>query len=172
MRDVEVRIGSEEELLVRSPGVMLGYWNDKEKTHQVIDEDGWLHTGDQARINKGHIYLVGRLKEILMIIGERRPFLGALVVLNPERWEALAKTLGLAGEETASLAVPAATKAVLERIAKGLHDFPGYAQVYGVHLTLEPWTVENGLLTPTLKLRRARIMAKYQQAVDTIYAGH
>ncbi len=71
---VEIRIGDGDELLARSPGVMLGYWNKPEETHAAIDVDGWLHTGDKARISDAHIFISGRIKEILVTsTGEKVP---------------------------------------------------------------------------------------------------
>ena len=194
---VEIRIGENSELLVRSPGVMLGYWNNPEATRAVIDGDGWLHTGDKVRIEDFRIYITGRLKEIIvlangekvppadmeaailqdplfdqvMVIGEGKPFLSALVVLNPERWRAYAKTIH-STDETA-LCLQAEAKAfVLAKIATQLHNFPGYAQVRCVALQLHPWTIENEFLTPTLKLRRSRIMECFKTEIEALYVGH
>ena len=63
---VEIKLAGQDELLVRGPNVMLGYWNRPQDTREAIDADGWLHTGDQARIVGDHLYITGRLKEILV----------------------------------------------------------------------------------------------------------
>ena len=74
IRDVQVRIGANDELLVKGPGVMLGYWKNDEATRQIIDSDGWLHSGDKARIENGFIHITGRLKEIIVLAnGEKVP---------------------------------------------------------------------------------------------------
>ena len=195
---VEVRIGPREELLVRSPSVMLGYWEDPDATRRMIDRDGWLHTGDQARIERGHVFITGRLKDVIvlatgekvppadmemailedalfeqvMVVGEQRPYLVAVCVLDSGAWRALAAALGLDPDDPASLADPRAERAVVERIGRCLHAFPGYAQVRRAVLTLEPWTVEDGLLTPTLKPKRRRIEARHAEAIAACYAGH
>ena len=71
---VEIRIGGDDELLARSPGIMLGYWNKPEETRAAIDAEGWLHTGDKARISNSHVFISGRLKEILVTsTGEKIP---------------------------------------------------------------------------------------------------
>ncbi len=189
--EVEVMIGSENELLASSPGVMMGYWNNPEATAEVIDEAGWLHTGDQARIDEaGRIHITGRLKEIIVlangekmppcdmeealvedplleqaiVIGDSRPFLCALVVLNPS----VARELGIdeAPDEHDI------KEKILPRVAERLAPFPGYARIHRVAVVHEPWTVENGLLTPTLKLRRPRIMERYKVVIDRLYEGH
>ncbi len=192
---VEVRTGSDDELLVKSPGVMLGYWNNPAATAAIIGEDGWLRTGDQARISDGHVYITGRIKDILvlsngekvspgdmegaitlddlfeqvMLIGEGRPFLSALAVLNPEGWSELAQALGVDPKEPASLEDNRVVNAVLARLGEQLKEFPGYAKVRRVILTLDPWTVDNGLLTPTLKVKRNLVLERYEKDVTRIY---
>ena len=192
---VEVRTGSDDELMVKGPGVMLGYWNDPVATDAVIGEDGWLRTGDQARISDNHVYITGRIKDILvlsngekvppgdmeravaldalfdqvMLVGEGRPFLSALAVLNEELWSDLARSLGVDPEEPASLEDSRILNAVLSRVGERLKEFPGYAKVRRVMLTLEPWTVDNGLLTPTLKVKRNLVLARYEKDVTRIY---
>ncbi len=196
--EVEVRIGDNGELLVRSPGVMLGYYNNEAATREVIDEDGWLHTGDVAEIREGHIYITGRLKDIIVlsngekippadmelaistdplfeqviIIGEGRPFLSAIVVLNKDRWTPLATSLGLDPNTQRSLDDENIHKALLERIGTKLTPFPGYARLYAIKATLEPWNIENGLTTPTMKTKRQHIEEHYQDAITDFYKGH
>jgi long-chain acyl-CoA synthetase len=198
LRDVEVRIGDNDELLTRGPCVMLGYWDKPEATRDIIDADQWLHTGDKARIERNHVYITGRLKEIIvlangekvppadmemaialdplfeqvMVLGDSRPYLSAIIVLNADQWKALARGLALDPADADALQNAALEQAVLERLADRLTDFPGYAQVRRVTCTLEPWTVDNGLITPTMKLKRDRIMARHADAVAAMYAGH
>jgi long-chain acyl-CoA synthetase len=193
---VEVRIGPQDELLVRSPGLMLGYWNDPAATAAALDADGWLRTGDQARIGRGRIYITGRIKDILvlstgvkvapadmesaiamdplieqvMVVGEGRPHLAALVVLSAERWPALAAELGLQPDAYASLEHAKLHAALLGRIAERLQGFPGYARIRRVAVLADPWSVENGLLTPTLKLRRSAVLERYAAQVEGLYA--
>ncbi len=196
--DVQIRINDDGELLVKSPGVMLGYWNNPEATAEMIDPDNWLHTGDKARLEDGYLYITGRVKEIIvmsngekippadmemaitmdpliehvMIVGEGRSFLAALVVLHPDQWYKAARRLGLQADDPAALNCERAQREVLERIAGHLHDFPGYAQVRAVSISLEPWEVSNGLHTPTLKLRRDRILQHFSEQIEALYQGH
>ncbi len=189
----EVRVAENGELLIRGPGVMLGYWHDAEATARVI-RDGWLHTGDKARIEGGRIYITGRLKDILvlsngekvppsqmelaiasdplfeqvLVFGEGRPFLGALVVLSQEQWPALAQSLGLPADAD-HLTNRQVVQAVQHRIAELLHRFPAYAKVRRVLLMLEPWSIENGLLTPTMKIKRTQVLERYRAQVDAVY---
>lgn len=193
--DVEVRINDAGELLIRSPGVMQGYWNRPEDTREKIDSEGWLNSEDQARIRDGRIYITGRSKEIIvlsngekvpptdmelaiatdpwveqvMIVGEGRAYLGALVVISQEAWPEIAEEHGLEPQSEDALADPALKRTFLNRIRKQLADFPGYAKVRRVALLREPWTVESGLLTPTLKVKRPAVAERYAREIDTLY---
>ncbi|MFO7602992.1 MAG: long-chain fatty acid--CoA ligase [Gammaproteobacteria bacterium] len=194
--DVEVKLDEHSELLVRSPGVMLGYWNNDEATHEVIDADGWLHTGDKAKIEGGHIYITGRLKDIIvlsngekvppsdielaicadplfeqvMVIGEGKPFLSALVVLNEAQFATLCTRAGIKGPTEPNN--EAIKKHLLQRINATLEEFPGYAKIYRFHAMLEPWSVDNDMITPTLKLKRQVITEKHRDDIAKLYVGH
>jgi long-chain acyl-CoA synthetase len=195
---VEVRIGANRELLVRSPSVMLGYWGRPADTEKALDPDGWLHTGDAAELRDGLIYLGGRIDEILitstgekvapgdvelaltnaplfdqaMLVGDRRPYVGALLVLNRDGWASLAEGLGLAPEDEASLSDPRVKSAVLEIVQTRLAAFPRPSQVRAVHLFRNPWTLEEGLLTPTMKLKREVLHARFARQIADLYRGH
>jgi long-chain acyl-CoA synthetase len=197
LNGVEVRIGENDELLVKTPGMMLGYWNNHAATAEIIDSDGWLHTGDQARIENGHIYITGRIKDILvlsngekippmdmelaicldplidqvLVIGEGRPYLAAILVLNPEQWPQLARRFGLDTELDEILKNEKLTAHMVSVVAGRIKDFPGYARVRRVILTREPWTVDNGLLTPTLKVKRTRVLEKFAGEIEALYAA-
>ena len=93
------------------------------------------------------------LFEQVMLIGEGKPYLSVLTTLHHKQWEKLAADKGFAADESA-LHDPEVQKLLLARIAAQMKEFPGYAQVRRITATLDHWTVENGLLTPTLKLRR------------------
>ncbi len=198
LHGVRVRIGENDELLAKGPNVMLGYWNNPQASRQAVDDDGWLHSGDRARIENGFIHIIGRLKEIIvlangekvppadmeaaiaedplfeqsMVIGEGRPYLCAIVVLHSEHWDALAAELGVRAGDEAALHGEALERRLLERIAARLHGFPGYAQVRRVTASLEAWTPENGFTTPTLKIKRPRLGEHFRGDIDRMYEGH
>ncbi|MDX9767669.1 MAG: long-chain fatty acid--CoA ligase [Ectothiorhodospiraceae bacterium] len=194
---VEVRIGADDELLTRSRCVMRGYWNDPATT-RAIDAEGWLHTGDKARMDAdGRLYITGRIKDIIvlsngekmppadmemaigldplieqvMVLGEGRPFLVALVVLNAEVWELFARELGVDAADQAVLNDRRVERAVLERMRQRLRGFPRHAQIRRVLLSLEPWTVDDDLLTPTMKMKRALIRERFQTRIAALYDG-
>jgi long-chain acyl-CoA synthetase len=198
LKGIETKIGKAGELLTRSPCVMLGYWNNPSATRQVLDSEGWLQTGDQARIEGGHIYITGRLKEIIvlatgekvppadmemaitqdglfeqiLIIGEGRPYLSALVVPDRALYSHLLRQLGLDPEQAETTTSEQVTQALLERINDSLHAFPGHARIRRLAIQLEPWSIDQGLVTPTLKLRKSRIMAQYGALIESLYTGH
>ena len=199
LNGVETRIGESDELLVKTPGMMQGYWNNHAATAEIIDADGWLHTGDQVRIEDGHIYITGRIKDILvlsngekvppmdmelalsllpvveqaLVIGEGESFLSAILVLNPEEWPDFAKSCGLDADAAGSLDDEKMKAKLVKMIRPTLKDFPVYAKVRRVIVTLDPWTIDNSLLTPTLKIKRARVLEKYADEINALYAnGH
>ncbi|MCA1926222.1 MAG: long-chain fatty acid--CoA ligase [Thiobacillus sp.] len=194
---VEVKIGENDELLTRSRCVMRGYWKNEEATRAMIDADGWLHTGDKCRVDaRGHYAIVGRIKDIIvlnngekvppvdmesailldplfeqvMVIGEGKPYLAALTVLNEEHWQTFAASLNVDPAHPAALNDPKVVKALTRRVAEHLKHFPGYAQIRRLHPELKPWTVDNGLLTPTLKVKRNQVLDRYRAAVEAMYA--
>jgi long-chain acyl-CoA synthetase len=199
IRNVQVKLGEQSALLVKGPNVMMGYWNNPEATRAMIDADGWLNTGDIARISEtGHVYITGRLKEIIvlsngekmppadmetailhdplidqvMIYGEGRPYLVALAVLNPQMWPLIAAKVGVRADMPESLTDANMEAKVLRRIARNISGFPGYAKVHRVLLLLDPWTIDNGLLTPKLSLKRSHVVALYSKQIDDLYKGH
>ena len=192
---IELAVSADQELLVRSPAVMTGYWRDEAQTAEAIDNDGWLHTGDLAEISNGRLLLRGRRQDIQVlatgekinaglieeeitkdrlfdqaaVIGEGKPFLVAVCTLNSKRWGTLAAALSVDVENPN---VPSVRAAVLARLADRLENYPRHAQVKAVHLVLEPWTIESGLLTPSLKVKRDRVEQRYHDAIETLFSGH
>ena len=192
---IEVRIGGNRELQVRGPSVMKGYWKRPEDTANILSADGWLATGDQAGITDGRIRILGRIKEIIVtstgekvppgdlelaitadplfeqafVVGENRPFIACVAVVQRDEWQRLAHELGLDPQDPASLRQPAAERAALARIERQTGSFARYAVPRAVCLTLEPWTIENTFMTPTLKLKRKQLMAHFEMQIDAMY---
>ncbi len=197
MDNVEVKLGQNDELLVKGPTVMLGYWNNEKATKEVIDEQDWFHTGDKAKIENGHIYITGRIKEIIVlsngekvppsdielaigsdplfeqviIIGEAKPFLTAIITIEENNWQQFATTFSVS-TDISSLDNEKIKEIFLERINKQLAAFPGYAKIIRAHIVLKPWEIEDGLITPTLKIKRAKINEKYEKEINELYRGH
>jgi len=193
LRGVEVKLAPGGELLVRSPSMMTAYWKDDAETARALDPEGWLSTGDLAEIEDGRIFIRGRLKhaivlsvgekinpivveaeitrdplfEQVMVIGDRRPHLVALIVLNDVNWGRFAQAQSLAPEWPNGRA---SKIAVLARLKRRLSYLPWFAHIRAVHLALTPWTVEAGLLTPTLKVKRDTLQKKFAKEIEALYA--
>ncbi len=199
LHGVELKIGAEDELLARGENVMLGYWRNEEATAELIGDDGWLHTGDCARVDEnGFFFITGRIKDIIvlsngekvppadmetaiardalfeqiMIVGEGRSFLSVMVVLNPEIWQRVATSMGVSADDSAALNKPEVQEALLARVKAQIAEFPGYARIHKITPMLEPWTVENGLATPTLKLKRPAMRERFVAEIEAMYDGH
>lgn len=195
---IKTHISEQGELLIKADNVMMGYWHNKTATRKILNQDGWLKTGDKADIKNNHLYITGRVKEILVlsngekvppaelemaictdpafeqaiIIGESKPYLSAIVVLNKEIWQQLTEQADINSLDKKSLKNKTICKMVTKKIAALLSSFPGYEQVRRVKLTLNPWTITNGMLTPTMKLKRNLIIANYKNEIEQLYMGH
>lgn len=191
LRGVSVKIADNDELWVSGDNVMIGYWQRPDATAKaIVEQDNirWLKTGDRAAIDKdGFLKIIGRIKDILvlangekvpppdieaaiarnplfnqvMIVGEGKSFLSALVVLSTD----LAKRARAKHGNNLDAYL-------IEQIAAQMDDFPGYAKIRKVHICEHEWTVESGLLTPTLKIKRPKITAYYESQIEALYAGH
>lgn len=197
--NVEVRLGENDEIQLRGPSIMKGYWNRPQDTAAAFTKDGWLKTGDVGSFNaSGLLQIKGRIKEIIVtstgekvppadlesaietdplfaqtfVIGENKPFLSLIAVVEPTHWQRLAESLGLDPLDANNLNAPAVKTAALKRAKAAAADFPNYALPRAVALVKEPWTIENGLLTPTLKLKRGPLQQKFRAVIDKLYATH
>ncbi|MFO7809457.1 AMP-dependent synthetase/ligase [Guyparkeria sp.] len=196
LEGVEVRLGEQDELLVKGAGMMQGYWKNEEATAAAIDAQGWLHTGDQAAIDEdGHIRITGRLKDIIvmangekvppaamesaigldrlvdqvLVLGEGEYQLAALVVVEPETFAGLMQEFDMDPEGPETLTDRFVERLVLKRINARLEDFPGYAQIRRVKILTEPWTIEDGLMTPTQKLKRPLIEKEHAEDIKSLF---
>ncbi|MCI6631495.1 MAG: long-chain fatty acid--CoA ligase [Sutterella sp.] len=197
--NLQMRLAPEtHEIQIRGSSIMKGYWKRPEDTARVLDSEGWLSTGDVGEINEsGLLRIKGRIKEIIVtstgekvppvdlelaletdplfsqayVVGENKPFISVVTVLNPEEWKKLAAELKVSANE-ASLKLTSVRTAILKRVKAAAADFPHYALPRKVLLTLKPWTIENGLLTPTLKLKRTPLAKFFKKEIDEIYEKH
>ena len=199
LRGVEVKIMDDNELWIKGDNIMQGYWQNEEATKKSVveSEDGrWLKTGDCASIDEhGFIRIIGRIKDILvlangekvpptdieaaiatnplfdqvMVVGEGKSFLSVLVVLNKAALKNVLKESGLTKEQQTSVEFEAL---LVKQVSSQMGDFPGYAKIRKVHVCDSEWSVENGLLTSTLKIKRPKIMAHYESEINALYEGH
>ncbi|HXS47861.1 MAG TPA: AMP-dependent synthetase/ligase [Solirubrobacterales bacterium] len=193
----QIKIADDGEILVKGPNVFQGYYKNEEATRETI-VDGWLHTGDLGAIDEdGFIKITGRKKDIIItaggknitpanleneikqhplvsqsvVVGDRRPYLVALVTLDPEEAVAYAKEHGLA-EDPAQLAENPDVRAAIEaHLAKVNEKFARVEQVKKIAILPHDLSQENGELTPTLKVKRAVVADKHQQEIEQLYAS-
>jgi long-chain acyl-CoA synthetase len=169
---VEVRLAAGGELLVRGANVMRGYWNDAASTREAIDGEGFLHTGDLAVLVDGRIRITGRAKDILVMSnGEKlSPADVELAILRDPAFEQV-MLVGDGRPFPVLLAVSDLDdpRELVRRANARLADFPRWARVREVVRTGEGWNVANGLLTPTLKLRRPRLLERFRGEIEAAY---
>ena len=169
---IEVKFADNGELLARGPNVMRGYWRNEEATRAAIDAERWLHTGDLAEIRAGKIVIRGRAKDIfVMSNGEKlSPQDVELAILH----DAVFEQVMLIGDGRPYVVLLAVTREADERLLvkranARLVSFPRWARVRHVIATPEAWSVENGLLTPTLKLKRPLLVARFKERIEQAY---
>ncbi len=167
-------MGAGSELLARGPNVMQGYWKNPDATRATLTDDGWLHTGDIAEIKDGKIYIRGRAKDILVLSnGEKLPPQDVeFAILHDPVFEQVM----LVGEGRPYVVLLAVTKEtdekeLIRRANEQLKEFPRWMRVRRVVIaTKEPWSVDNGLLTPTLKLKRPLLLKHLAPQIEAAYA--
>jgi long-chain acyl-CoA synthetase len=193
----EMAIAPDGEVLVRGRNVMKGYWNRPEATADAIDREGWFHTGDLGAFDEhGRLAITGRKKDLIVTaggknvaptdpenrvkascplvaeivtVGDARPYCAALVWLDPEAIAAWAAERGRDGALAARAGDPelvAAVEAAVEDVNRGL---PSYATIKKVTVLDHAISPESGLLTPSLKVKRSLVTARYAQAIEAMY---
>ncbi len=191
LEGVETKLGEHNELMIRGGSVMPGYWKNPEATQKALSADGWLHSGDIARIEGKRIFITGRIKEIIvlasgekfppaeseeailssplfdqvMVYGDQKPFACAIVVVNQKEWSKQAKTQA----DAQDLNSEAAMHLAIQDIKKRSRHIQSYAQIRGVVLSSEPWTAENELLSVTLKVKRNKVGQHFHDAIEEVY---
>ncbi len=195
---VEARLAEDGELLIRGGNVMVGYYRDPVKTAEAIDADGWVHSGDIAQLGPdGHYRIVDRKKELIITsagknispanlealaksspiigqavaIGDGRHYISVLVVLDPQVAPLWGKAHGIASSSMAELAEHPATVAEVRRALTVANTHLARVEQFKRFTILHgEWSSESEELTPTMKLKRRVINAKYKDQVDAMYA--
>lgn len=195
---VEVRLTAEGEILTRGPHVMKGYWKNDAATREVIDDDGWFHTGDVGELTRdGFLRITDRIKNILvtaggknvapapmenlaamspfaaqvLMIGDRRPFPALLVVPDYENLLAWARGQGIAETDRRALAADPRVRELLERETIGrLGGFAKYELPKRVLVIPDEFTIDAGTLTPKLSIKRKVVEQRYASEIEEMYA--
>lgn len=196
VRNVEIRIADDGEILFKGPNIMKGYWKDVEATAEVI-KDGWFHTGDIGRLDDdGYLTITDRKKHIIVtsggkniaplpiehliaespfveqviVIGEKRPFLIALIIPDFEKLREFAVTAGIGDATEKELLENKAVSQIYEKLLRSIsRKLATHEKVRKFLLVAEPFTLENGLMTPTLKIKRKTITEQYDKEIDAVY---
>lgn len=199
MPGIEVAVAEDGEILVRGDNIMVGYRNMPGETAKAVDGDGWLHTGDVGSLDvDGYLTIVDRKKELIInsagknispaqienalrstchvlgpvvAIGDRRPYVTALLTLDPDEARAWASARGLPDSDVAALASHPQLRAhISEAVDRANTRLARTSQVKHFAVLDEVWQPGSGLVTPTLKLKRKAIMARYPDLIDSLYA--
>jgi long-chain acyl-CoA synthetase len=193
-----VKIAPDGEILVRGEIVMSGYWNKPEATAEVLTPDGWFHTGDIGVFEEGMLRITDRKKDIIvtaggkniapqnlenflkatpyisqvMVHGDKRPYLVALVTLNEENLRGWATNNGLDGKSIGELAQEPRVRTLVQGYIDQLNAREaGYSSVKKFTLLPRDFSQETGELTPTLKVKRKACYEKYGQLIDGMYSN-
>ena len=196
MPDLEVKIGENDEILLRGKTVMRGYYKKPVSTADAIDKDGWFHTGDAGRLEGRTLYLTERIKDLfktsngkyispqaletkmiidryidqIAIIADQRKFVSALIVPAYDLVEKVAREQGIVCKDRAELMQhPAITAFYRDRIDTLQQQFAHYEQIKRFTLLPEPFSMERGELTNTLKLKRGVVARNYKDIIDRMY---
>ncbi len=197
---VTVRIDEDGEILVKGDLVFRGYWNNPEASAEVLDADGWFHSGDLGELDDdGYLRITGRKKEIIvtaagknvapavledrlrahplisqcMVVGDRQPFIAALITIDEEAWPKWLETHGRpAGATVAELREDETLRAELQQAVDEANQAVSHAEAIKVFRVLpRDWTEETGEITPSLKVKRNVVLKEYADEIAAIYAG-
>src|SRR5581483_11671719 len=194
----EVKLLDDGEVVCRGGNVFLGYLNDEEKTNEALDADGWLHTGDIGELDdEGYLRIVDRKKELIItaggknispanieaalksfpligqaaVIGDKRPFISALLVLDPDEAPAWAKKHGVSSTSLADLAQdPDVLAEIDSNVKEANQQFNSVEQVKKFTVLGEEWLPDSDEMTPTMKLKRRGINEKYAEEIEALYS--
>jgi len=192
----EIRIADDGEILVRGPNVFQGYYKNEEATRETL-EDGWLHTGDIGELDEdGYLSITGRKKDIIItaggknitpanleaeikqspyvsqcvVIGDRRPYLVALITLDMEECAKLAEEKGWPADPAQLAQQEGMRQLIQEHLDKVNEKFARVEQVKKFEILPHDLSQETGELTPTLKVKRNVVAQKHEKEVDALYA--
>jgi long-chain acyl-CoA synthetase len=196
--NVDIKIADDGEILAKGPSVMIGYYNNEEATKESIDEDGWLHTGDIGHLDSdGYLFITDRKKNILVtsagknvapapienalvtspfieqsvVIGDKRNFISALVVPAFEAVENYLSEQGISTSSNKEIAEKPEVKSLLQNeMNKAMEKFSNYERVKEFIIIDRLLTLENGELTPTLKVVRKVVLDNFSDRIEQIYS--
>ena len=191
---VEIRIAADGEVLIKSPGNMKGYYRNAKATREILDRDGWLHTGDLGELDPdGFLRIIDRKKDLIktaggkyvapqplearlqedplieraVVIGDRRPYVTALIVPD---WEAVKGRLGVSGQPGELIHDDRVMDAIQKRVDEVNAGLGSWETVKCFSLLAQDFSEERGEMTPSLKVRRRVVQDSYQEQVEEMYS--
>jgi long-chain acyl-CoA synthetase len=194
---VEVKIAADGEILAKGPNIMKGYWRMEKETAEVIDAEGWFHTGDIGEIDaEGFLRITDRKKELIInaygknvapapienalknsryitqavVLGDRRKFLAALLVPDFDALKGWAERQGIAAQAEALVSDPKVRELIEHEVKEVNSGLAGFEKIVAWELLPNEFTLETGELTPTQKVKRRVINQKYGEVIDRLYA--
>lgn len=202
---IELKIADNEEIICRGHNVMMGYYKNEELTKEIIDEEGWLHTGDMGYIDdKGRLFITGRLKNLfktsmgkyinpqiieekfgeskfienIVVFGEGQKFAAALIVPDMnfiQSWNKRNRLILNKNKKEKKEKIEALTdaeiKTIIAKEVKHYNTFFGDTeQIKKFEIVNDKWTIENGIMTPTLKVKRKVVQQRYKALIDSMFA--
>ena len=193
---VEIKFGENDEILLKGKTITKGYYRKAEVTELSIDQDGWFHTGDAGYIKDGELFLTDRIKDLfktsngkyispqliesklcvdkyidqIVVVAEQRKFVSALVIPQYDLLMELAKDYGVECHSNEELCTnPRVVKFMMYRIETLQQEFAHYEQIKKITLLPEPFSMEKGELTDTLKVKRAVLYKNYREQIEKMY---
>lgn len=169
---IEMKLGENEEIIVRGPNIFPGYWNRPEETAKAL-RDGWFHTGDQGEVNAvGNWRIVGRIKN-LIILGSGHNIAPEPIEEDVHQSLPVAQQVMLVGNGRGYLSLIVTGKVTPEEVQRAVNfangPLPHYKQIRAFHIETEPFTINSGLLTAMGKLKRDAITAKFKSEIEEMY---
>jgi len=197
MNEIEIKIAEDGEILARGPNIMKGYWNDRHATEEAIDENGWLYTGDIGLITeKGNLKITDRKKNIIVnrggkniapqpienliqqspyiehcvLVGDKRDYVTALITPDFDELKKLADTFGIEYKILSELIYdPKIIRTIKNDIDRLQKDHAKYERIRKFSLISEPFSIENGELTPKLSIKRHVVERKFHYLIEEMY---
>ncbi len=190
-----IAIADDGEILIKGENVFRGYWNNPEATAEVL-ANGWLHTGDMGSLEDGYLRITGRKKELIvtaggknvapavledrlrahplvsqaMVVGDDRPFIAALLTIDPEEYPRWAQVNDIDAPLSEAASHPSVVAAVQEAVDKANEAVSRAESIRSFEILAEDFSIEGGELTPTLKVKRAVVHERYSEAIEELYA--
>lgn len=193
-----VKIANDGEVLLKGHHIFMGYWNNTEATNEVIDSDGWFHSGDLGSLDDdGFLYITGRKKELLVtaggknvapavledrlrahpiisqciVVGDAKPYIGALITLDTEALPGILKSNNIAEAPLEQLVVDPSIRAIVQQAVNSANEAVSNSEaIKKFEILATDWTVDNGYLTPKMSIKRHVVSKDFADNIERLYS--